>query len=87
MAKGQVSKTIGARATRKEDPHPITGEGKHTVDLRLRSMTYVAVLRSPHAHALLNRMDVSGAIQLPDVLAVVTGRELNQACEAPFPLF
>ena len=87
MAKGQVSQMIGARAKRKEDPRLITGEGKYTVDVQLRSMAYVAVLRSPHAHALLNRMDISGATHLPDVLAVVTGRELNQASKAPFPLF
>ena len=73
MVSGQVSKLIGAAVKRKEDPRLITGEGKYTGDVQLSGMTYMAVLRSPHAHAHIRRIDAARALQQPGVLAVLTG--------------
>ena len=87
MVTGQVSKMIGATVKRKEDPRMITGEGKYTDDVQLKGTTYMAVLRSPHAHARIGLIDASRAHQDPEVLAVVTGPEVNQLCKMPFPLF
>ena len=87
MVTGQVSKMIGATVKRKEDPRLITGEGKYTDDVQLVRMTYMTVLRSPHAHARIRSIDISKAEQHPEVLAVVTGKEVKDACTTPFPLF
>jgi carbon-monoxide dehydrogenase large subunit len=87
MVTGQVSKMMGASVKRKEDPRLITGEGKYTDDVQLKGMTYMAVLRSPHAHARIRRMDTSRARQHPQVLAVLTGQEVKELCKTPLPLF
>lgn len=87
MIAGQVSKLIGSRVKRKEDPRLITGEGKYTDDVMLPGMAYFAVLRSPYAHARINGIDTSAAAASPDVLTVMTGAEINERCSEPFPLF
>ena len=86
MVAGQVSTLIGAAVKRKEDPRLLTGAGQYTGDVQLRGMTYMAVLRSPHAHAHLRRIDAARARQQPGVLAVLTGHEVAQQCQRPFPL-
>ena len=43
--------TIGAPVKRREDPKFIKGEGRYLDDIKLPGMTYLAILRSPYAHA------------------------------------
>jgi len=86
MIAGQGSTLIGAAVKRKEDPRLITGAGKYTDDVQLRGMTYMAVLRSPHAHARIRRIDAARARQQPGVLAVLTGHEVAQQCQRQFRL-
>src|SRR6058998_3938075 len=84
MVAGQGSTLIGAAVKRREDPRLITGAGKYTGDVQLRGMTYMAVLRSPHAHAHLRRIDAARARQQPGVLAVLTGHEVAHQCQGSF---
>src|SRR5262249_60907303 len=86
MFSGQVPKLIGAAFKRKEAPRLITGEGKYTGDVQLSGMTYMAVLRSPHAHAHIRRIETARARQQSGVLAVLTGQEGEQQCQGPFRL-
>jgi aerobic carbon-monoxide dehydrogenase large subunit len=86
MVSGQGSTLIGAAVKRKEDPRLITGAGKYTGDVQLSGMTYMAVLRSPYAHAHIRRIDAARARQQPGVLAVLTGPEVAQQCQRPFRL-
>jgi aerobic carbon-monoxide dehydrogenase large subunit len=86
MVAGQGSTLIGAAVKRKEDPRLITGAGKYTGDVQLRGMTYMAVLRSPHAHAHIHRIEAARALQQPGVLAVLTGQEVEQHCQMQFRL-
>ena len=86
MIIGQPSRMVGASVKRKEDPRLITGEGKYTDDVQLPGMTYMSVLRSPHASARILGVDVSKAQQHPKVLAVMTGEECRQLCQAPLPV-
>ena len=81
MVAGQGAKLIGAAVKRKEDPRLITGAGKYTGDVQLSGMTYMAVLRSPHAHAHIRRIDAARARQQPGVLVVLTGHEVAQQCQ------
>ena len=87
MVTGQISKMIGASVKRKEDPRFITGKGQYTDDVQLKGMAYMEVLRSPHSHARIVRINTATAEEHPEVVAVISGRELVAKCKEPFPLF
>jgi aerobic carbon-monoxide dehydrogenase large subunit len=72
-----ISKTVGARIKRREDPSLIRGLGQYVDDVRLPDMLHVAILRSPHSHARIKNVDTAVARQHPGVVAVVTGAELR----------
>ncbi len=69
---------IGHSVKRKEDDRFIRGRGNYIDDIRLPGMLYMAILRSPFAHATLNGIDASRAQALPGVIAVVTGELMAQ---------
>jgi 4-hydroxybenzoyl-CoA reductase subunit alpha len=54
----------------------VVGETKYADDLFLPRMAYGKLLRSPHAHALIRRIDTACARELPGVYAVITGADL-----------
>ena len=54
----------------------VTGRAQFGADVTLPRMLVGKVLRSPHAHARLTRIDVSKAAALPGVQAVITGQDL-----------
>ncbi|MBX6426241.1 MAG: xanthine dehydrogenase family protein molybdopterin-binding subunit [Variibacter sp.] len=68
---------IGAAVRRKEDLRFITGRGHYTDDISRPGQAYACFLRSPHAHARIRSIDTSAAANLPGVLAVLTGAELQ----------
>jgi carbon-monoxide dehydrogenase large subunit len=72
-----ISKFVGARVKRREDPSLIRGLGRFVDDVRLPGMLYVAILRSAHAHARINSVDTGAARRHPGVVAVFTGAELR----------
>ena len=72
-----LSKSVGARIKRREDPSLIRGLGQYVDDVKLPEMLHVAILRSPHAHARIKSIDTVAAGQHPGVVAVVTGAELR----------
>ena len=66
---------IGTRTPRKEDPKLIQGRGTFTDDVTLPAMVYVSLVRSPHAHARIRRIDAAAARKEPGVVTVVTGKD------------
>ena len=72
-----ISKSVGARIKRREDPKLIRGLGQYVDDVKLPHMCHVAILRSPHAHARISAIDTDAARRLPGVVAVFTGAELR----------
>src|SRR5580658_9577580 len=72
-----VSKLFGARIKRREDPRLITGKATYTDDLQLPGMLYAQIVRSPHAHAKIVRIDTNAARAVPGVVAVFTGKDLE----------
>ena len=52
---------IGARITRKEDYRFLTGSGQYTDDVALPNQTYAAFVRSPHAHAVIKKINFEKA--------------------------
>jgi CO/xanthine dehydrogenase Mo-binding subunit len=69
-------KVIGTRPIRHDGADKVTGRAKYGADIKLTGMLYGAMLRSPHAHARIVRIDTSKAEALPGVRAVVTAADL-----------
>ena len=62
---------VGRPATRKSGPERVRGEARYTADIRLPGMLQAALLRSPHAHARVERIDFTRALAIPGVRAVL----------------
>jgi carbon-monoxide dehydrogenase large subunit len=73
------------RLRRKEDARFIRGRGRFVDDVQLPRMLHGAVLRSPVAHARIASIDVSAALQHPNVHAVITGADLEERGMAWMP--
>jgi carbon-monoxide dehydrogenase large subunit len=72
-----ATRIFGSGIRRREDPRLITGAATYTDDLSLPGMVHAAMLRSPHAHARVKRIDTSRAKKAPGVLAVFAGPEIE----------
>jgi len=68
---------VGQPVKRKEDFRFITGNGRYTDDLAKAGQTYAVFVRSPHAHARINSVDIAPALKIPGVVAVLTGADLD----------
>src|SRR5262245_20738178 len=69
----------GQSVERVEDAALLTGRGRYFDDLGERPGTlHAAILRSPHAHARIIRIDADAARTAPGVAAVVTGAEVTK---------
>ncbi|HEV8180251.1 MAG TPA: xanthine dehydrogenase family protein molybdopterin-binding subunit [Gaiellaceae bacterium] len=62
---------VGRPAPRQDAPERVRGEARYTADIKLPGMLHAAVLRSPHAHAHVRRIDLAPALTLPGVRAAV----------------
>ncbi|MFQ5408144.1 MAG: xanthine dehydrogenase family protein molybdopterin-binding subunit [Anaerolineales bacterium] len=71
-----MAKYVGESIKRREDPRFIQGQGRYVANLNLPNMAHLAILRSPHGHANIKRIDVSKAAAHPGVIAVYTGKDL-----------
>jgi CO/xanthine dehydrogenase Mo-binding subunit len=71
-------KVIGTRPIRHDGVDKVTGRAQYGADIKLTGMLNGAILRSPHPHALINRIDTSRAEALPGVRAVVTSADLPE---------
>src|SRR5438046_10361848 len=67
---------MGHSIKRKEDPRFIRGKGTYVDDVVLPGMLWLDIVRSPHAHARIVRIDTAAALATPGVLAVLTGADL-----------
>ena len=76
-------KWVGQALRRKEDPRMITGRGRYVDDMSVAGMLYMAVVRSPEAHATITSIDASAAKELPGVYGVFTGKDLDIASGLP----
>jgi aerobic carbon-monoxide dehydrogenase large subunit len=70
-----MSAGIGDTARRKEDLRLLTGRGRYTDDVNLPEQVFAAIVRSPHAHALIRAIDTAAARAMPGVLTVLTGAD------------
>ncbi|MGF6267158.1 carbon-monoxide dehydrogenase large subunit [Paraburkholderia youngii] len=63
---------------RSEDYRLLTGHGRYVDDIEIAGALHACFVRSPHAHARIMSIDASEALEIPGVIAVVTGRDLAQ---------
>lgn len=80
-----MSTYIGASVKRLEDKRFITGKGRYTDDIVLPYMTYACFVRSPHAHAKVKSVDISGAVDMSGVVKIFTGKDTAAAGIAGVP--
>ncbi|HJO77328.1 MAG TPA: xanthine dehydrogenase family protein molybdopterin-binding subunit [Pelagibacteraceae bacterium] len=71
-----MASLIGSKVERKEDKKFLTGKGRYTADINLARQTYAYFVRSPHARAKINKIDISKALKAPGVVRILTGNDL-----------
>lgn len=69
---------VGTARLRKEDARLITGQTRWTDNIDTTGLLHLAILRSPMAHARVDRVDVSPALERPGVVAAFAGADLAE---------
>jgi carbon-monoxide dehydrogenase large subunit len=77
---------VGTSAPRKEDARLLTGQGRFVDNLTVPGMVWMAVVRSPYAHARISGVDLSKARAAEGVVAAFSGAELEGDWTAPLPM-
>ena len=78
-----VSRLTGQSLQRVEDPRFLTGQGRFLGAVNRPGQLYATFVRSPAAHAAINRIDVAAAREAPGVVAVFTGDEIAATMAMP----
>ncbi|MCU1385466.1 MAG: hypothetical protein JWL71_4163 [Acidobacteria bacterium] len=69
---GAILHSVGEPTPRIDAIERTTGKATYSGDVMLPGMLYARVLRSPHPHARIRRIDASKALALPGVKAVIS---------------
>jgi len=84
---------VGTRPVRPDGLDKVTGRAEYGVDARPVGTLYARVLRSPHAHARIKRIDLSKALAMPGVHAAITAADfpkmehrIIQTIRGPIPI-
>ena len=67
---------VGKSVERYEDPELLRGKGRYIADVTRPGMLHAAFVRSPYPHARIRGVDVTDALALEGVVAVLTGADL-----------
>src|SRR5665811_1226842 len=76
MATTEQPKLVGTSQLRKEDPELVTGQGTYVDNISLAGMLWIGIVRSPFAHARINGISVTRALELEGVVAAYTAADL-----------
>src|SRR6266850_6004753 len=82
----EMTSPIGQPVRRKEDGRLLTGRGRYVADLQLPGLLHAAIVRSPHAHARIERVDTRRALAQSGVIALLTIADLPECTGAVPPL-
>jgi 4-hydroxybenzoyl-CoA reductase subunit alpha len=87
MLMGEDERILGRRIPKLDSIYLATGEAQFLDDIQLPGMLYAKVLRSPHPHARVVRIDTKRAAQLRGVKAVITADDTTKVkfCHLPIP--
>jgi CO/xanthine dehydrogenase Mo-binding subunit len=69
---------VGLAIPRPDGPEKVTGQVQYVADIKPKGMLHAKLLRSPHAHARIVRIDTTRARALPGVRAVLTARDIPE---------
>jgi aerobic carbon-monoxide dehydrogenase large subunit len=89
--KSPMKFALGQSIQRLEDEPLLRGAGRYTDDFALKKAAHVIFVRSPHAHARVEKISVEEARKAPGVLAILTGKDVkadglgNIPCLIPVP--
>jgi aerobic carbon-monoxide dehydrogenase large subunit len=81
-----TSKLFGEPIPRREDPRLVAGSGRYLDDIDDPGQLAAAFVRSPHAHASIVDIDVTGALEVDGLVAVYTYEDLTGPLAEPLPL-
>ena len=73
---GNALRVIGVPRRRVDARAKVTGQTRYADDIFLPRMAHCKLLRSPHPHARIRRIDASRAIAHPGVYLVLTGKDV-----------
>ena len=76
-------KVVGREVPRIDGAQRVRGQAPYTADVQLPGMLHTAVLRSPHARARVNKLDLAPARSAPGVRAVIGPEDLEQLTNEP----
>jgi carbon-monoxide dehydrogenase large subunit len=82
---GTAFAAIGQPIRRKEDARLLTGKGRFSDDFGIEGQAHAAIVRSPHPHARIVRIDSAKAKAMPGVLLVLTGADCKADGLKPIP--
>jgi aerobic carbon-monoxide dehydrogenase large subunit len=74
---------MGQSLRRREDARYLTGQGRFIEDIDLPGQAWMHVVRSPHAHAAIARIDFDAARSMPGVLGVFMAADLAELGPLP----
>ncbi len=74
-------RVLGTRPVRHDGADKVTGRAIYGGDFQMAGLLHGFILRSPHAHARIKRIDTSKAEAYPGVKAVVTAADFPDAAE------
>lgn len=66
--------SVGTRPVRHDGYDKVTGKALYGADVELPGLIHGKVLRSPHAHARIISIDISEAVKVPEVQAIITNQ-------------
>jgi aerobic carbon-monoxide dehydrogenase large subunit len=81
----EVGRVVGTSVKRKEDLSLLTGRARYVDDISPPGMVWMAVVRSPYAHARIGGVDVSAVREAPGVIAAFSGEDLAEDWAGPLP--
>ncbi len=76
---------VGASVRRLEDPRLLTGRGRYVADIRCVGTAHLALVRSPHAHARIARVELEAVRSAPRVLDAVAFADFADRAQ-PIPM-
>jgi aerobic carbon-monoxide dehydrogenase large subunit len=80
-----LGRIVGTSVERKEDTALLTGQAKFVDDMSLPGMVWMALVRSPYAHARITNVDVTPALAHRGVVAAFSGEELDEEWQMSLP--
>ena len=71
------SRTVGEAVPRGEGADKVSGRTIYAADVNLPNSLWAKILRSPHPHARIRRIDSGKALKIPGVKAILTGTDVE----------